>query len=123
FSGGTGGDGGVKFPWVGGSVGWFPDRGAAPLVVRVRKAPPAAGPTAEALAVARRSNNWGYQPTRGIARGRDGRPYPLFIREARGCRIRDLEGNEWVDYVMGWGAALLGYAPREIQEAVAPHLH
>jgi glutamate-1-semialdehyde aminotransferase len=72
--------------------------------------------------VARRANNWGYQPTEGVARGRDGRPYPLFLREARGCRVRDLEGNEWIDYVMGWGSALLGYAHPEVQAAVMPHL-
>jgi glutamate-1-semialdehyde 2,1-aminomutase len=112
----------VRFGLVERGRGWFGPRRARPLVVRIRKAPAATGPTAEALAVARRANNWGYQPTEGVARGRDGRPYPLFIREARGCRIRDLEGNEWIDFVMGWGSALLGYAHPEVQAAVAPHL-
>ena len=106
-------------------AGWFSRwfrRGPEPLTVLVRKGPAENGPTAEALAIACRSNSWGYQPTQGLRRGRDGRPYPLFIREARGCRIRELEGNEWVDYVMGWGSALLGYAHPELQAAVASQL-
>jgi glutamate-1-semialdehyde 2,1-aminomutase len=125
LAGGRGPTWEVKLSLVGDRAGWFSGwftRGPDPLVVHVRKLPPEAGPTADALAVARRSNSWGYQPTQGIARGRDGRPYPLFIREARGCRIRDLEGNEWVDYVMGWGSALLGYAHPELQASVLPHL-
>jgi glutamate-1-semialdehyde aminotransferase len=105
--------------------GWFSrwfSRRPDPLVVHVSKSPPATGPTANALTIACRSNSWGYQPTQGIAHGRDRRPYPLFIREARGCRIHDLEGNEWVDYVMGWGSALLGYAHPQLQAAVMPYM-
>ena len=121
FAGGLGRAWSVRFGLVERGGGWLPRR-ARPLVVRVRKGPARTGPTANALAVARRGNNWGYQPTEGVARGRAGRPYPLFLREARGCRIRDPEGNGWIDYVMGWGSALLGYAHPHVQEAVAPHL-
>jgi glutamate-1-semialdehyde aminotransferase/predicted aldo/keto reductase-like oxidoreductase len=113
----------VKIGLVEQNVAWFSDKGAQSLFVKIKKAPPETGPTAEALVVASKSNNWGYQPTSGITRGRDGRRYPLFIREARGARVRDPEGNEWVDYVMGWGSALLGYAHPEIQAAVTPHLN
>ncbi len=42
----------------------------------------------------------------------------LFAREARGCRITDLEGRQYIDYVMGWGCALLGYANERVQRAV-----
>jgi len=37
---------------------------------------------------------------------------PLFITSARGARITDADGNEYIDYVMSWGPALLGHAPR-----------
>jgi glutamate-1-semialdehyde aminotransferase/predicted aldo/keto reductase-like oxidoreductase len=123
LAGGSGPEWDVKIGLVEQNVAWFADKGAPPLVVKIKKAPPETGPTADALEVASKSNNWGYQPTSGITHGRDGRPYPLFIREARGCRVRDPEGHEWVDYVMGWGSALLGYAHPDIQAAVAPHLN
>jgi glutamate-1-semialdehyde aminotransferase len=112
----------IQFALVEQNVAWFADKGALNLRVSVRRAPPRTGATQEALAVARVSNNWGYQPTQGIACGRDGQPYPLFVREAKGCRVRDPDGHEWIDYVMGWGAALLGYAHPEVQAAVAPYL-
>jgi glutamate-1-semialdehyde aminotransferase/predicted aldo/keto reductase-like oxidoreductase len=112
----------VRMALVEQNVAWFHERGVEPRVVRVRKRAPTAGPTAAALAVARRSNNWGYQPTQGVPHGRDRLPYPLFVREARGARFRDPDGNEWVDYVMGWGSALLGYAHPEIRAAVGLHL-
>jgi glutamate-1-semialdehyde 2,1-aminomutase len=35
---------------------------------------------------------------------------PLFIERAKGARIRDLDGNEFVDYVMSWGPLILGHA-------------
>ena len=44
--------------------------------------------------------------------------YPHFAKSARGCRTIDLEGREFVDYLMGWGSALLGYANERIQQAV-----
>ena len=68
--------------------------------------------------------NWGFwQPSSGITHGRDGRPYPTVIKNAEGCHITDLEGNEWVDYVMCGGAALLGYAHPEISGAISRELH
>jgi glutamate-1-semialdehyde 2,1-aminomutase len=36
--------------------------------------------------------------------------------------VQDLQGNEWIDYVMGWGSALLGYARPEIQDAIRAEL-
>jgi glutamate-1-semialdehyde aminotransferase len=36
--------------------------------------------------------------------------------------VRDPEGNEWVDYVMAGGAAVLGYAHPEVQTAIAQQL-
>lgn len=37
---------------------------------------------------------------------------PLFITKARGARITDADGNEYIDYVSSWGPALLGHAPK-----------
>ncbi len=35
---------------------------------------------------------------------------PLFIREAAGCRIWDVDGNAYIDYVGSWGPMILGHA-------------
>lgn len=41
---------------------------------------------------------------------------PFFVNKARGCRIWDVDGNEYVDYVGTWGPAIHGHAhPRIVQ--------
>ena len=37
---------------------------------------------------------------------------PVFIRRASGSRIEDVDGNEYIDYVMSWGPLIHGHAPR-----------
>lgn len=44
---------------------------------------------------------------------------PLFISCAKGSRIRDVDGNEYLDYVCSWGPGILGHARTEVIEAVA----
>jgi glutamate-1-semialdehyde aminotransferase/predicted aldo/keto reductase-like oxidoreductase len=112
----------LKLALVEQNVAWFEQQGAAALTVRLRRRPAESGPTAEALDAWRRTGPWSYLPSQGITHSRTGRPYPLFLSHARGCRVRDLEGHEWVDYVMGWGSALLGYAHPAVRQAVAEHL-
>lgn len=68
------------------------------------------------------TNPWFTFPSQGMSWGADGNEYPLFAREARGCRLTDLGGRQYIDYVMGWGCALLGYANERIQRAVADSL-
>ncbi|HKA87785.1 MAG TPA: hypothetical protein VKE22_08980, partial [Haliangiales bacterium] len=36
---------------------------------------------------------------------------PFFVASARGSKIRDLDGNEYIDYVGSWGPMILGHAP------------
>lgn len=47
---------------------------------------------------------------------------PPFISSASGDRIYDIDGNEYIDYVLSWGPMILGHAKSEIvaalQEAV-----
>ena len=49
--------------------------------------------------------------------GRVGR-VPRFIARAKGARIWDVDGNEYVDYVGSWGPAILGHAHPAVVEAV-----
>jgi glutamate-1-semialdehyde 2,1-aminomutase len=43
---------------------------------------------------------------------------PVFMREAAGCRLTDLDGNAYIDYVMSWGPLILGHAYPAVIEAV-----
>ncbi|HUY32665.1 MAG TPA: aspartate aminotransferase family protein [Pirellulales bacterium] len=46
-------------------------------------------------------------------------PVPLYISRASGGRKWDVDGHEYVDFLMGNGALLLGHADPEVIEAVA----
>lgn len=43
---------------------------------------------------------------------------PLFIERAKGSKIYDADGNEYIDYVCSWGPAILGHAHEEVVEEV-----
>ena len=43
---------------------------------------------------------------------------PLFIRRASGCRLEDVDGNVFIDYVMSWGPLLLGHAHPTVVKAI-----
>lgn len=43
---------------------------------------------------------------------------PLFIDSAKGSKIYDVDGNEYLDYVCSWGPGILGHARAEVVEAV-----
>jgi glutamate-1-semialdehyde 2,1-aminomutase len=44
---------------------------------------------------------------------------PLFIAKAKGPRITDVDGNEFIDYVSSWGPMIFGHAHPRIVEAVS----
>jgi len=43
---------------------------------------------------------------------------PFFVARAEGARIRDVNGNEYIEYVGSWGPAILGHAPTAVVDAV-----
>jgi glutamate-1-semialdehyde 2,1-aminomutase len=43
---------------------------------------------------------------------------PFFVDRARGARVWDIDGNEYIDYVGTWGPAILGHAPAKVVRAV-----
>jgi glutamate-1-semialdehyde 2,1-aminomutase len=43
---------------------------------------------------------------------------PRFIRAGRGCRVTDVDGNTYVDYVGSWGPLLLGHSFAPVVDAV-----
>src|SRR3954465_7919216 len=44
--------------------------------------------------------------------------YPLFMERGRGSRIYDVDGNEYIDWMMAFGALPLGHAHPEVVEAI-----
>ncbi len=49
-------------------------------------------------------------------------PYPFYIHSARGARVRDVDGNSYVDYCMGYGPLILGHAHPAVCAKVATQL-
>src|ERR1700735_2904032 len=45
--------------------------------------------------------------------------YPLFMQRGSGSRIWDADGNEYIDWLMGFGALPLGHADPDITQAIA----
>jgi glutamate-1-semialdehyde 2,1-aminomutase len=45
-------------------------------------------------------------------------PYPLFVESGQGSRLRDVDGNEYIDYLLGLGPMLLGHRPARVTQAV-----
>ena len=44
--------------------------------------------------------------------------YPIFLDTGKGCRLIDVDGNEFVDFLCGYGPIILGYCEKEVDEAV-----
>jgi glutamate-1-semialdehyde aminotransferase len=44
--------------------------------------------------------------------------YPIFFEEGKGGRIRDVDGNEYIDYLCAYGPIIIGYREEEIDNAV-----
>jgi len=49
-------------------------------------------------------------------------PYPMFIAEAKGTRVRDLDGNEYVDFNLCIGALMAGHSNPLVVAAVERQL-
>ena len=45
--------------------------------------------------------------------------YPLFMERGCGSRLYDVDGNEYIDWMMAFGALPLGHAHPEVVEAIA----
>ncbi len=47
---------------------------------------------------------------------------PIFLQRGKGCRVWDVDGNEYIDYVQGLLPNILGYAHDEVNAAAAAQL-
>jgi acyl carrier protein len=48
--------------------------------------------------------------------------YPLAAKRSAGARLWDIDGNEYIDFTMGFGTNLLGHSPQFITDAVKAQL-
>jgi glutamate-1-semialdehyde 2,1-aminomutase len=44
---------------------------------------------------------------------------PIYFERGAGAWLWDVDGNDYVDYLLGQGAAFLGHAPERVVEAVS----
>ena len=44
--------------------------------------------------------------------------YPIFLDSGKGSRLTDVDGNEYIDFLCGYGPIILGYREEEVDEAV-----
>lgn len=47
------------------------------------------------------------------------KPTPLFAKSGNGARIKDVDGNEYIDYLLAYGPLILGHAHPALTQSVA----
>ena len=48
--------------------------------------------------------------------------YPICMTHGKGAHMYDVDGNDYIDYVAGFGPMILGYAPESVNAAVREQL-
>lgn len=43
---------------------------------------------------------------------------PVFMESGKGSKIYDIDGNEYIDYVLSWGPLILGHANEQVVEGI-----
>ncbi|MDR3566266.1 MAG: glutamate-1-semialdehyde 2,1-aminomutase [Negativicutes bacterium] len=72
--------------------------------------------SAQAFAIAKQHIPGGVNSPVRSYRGVGGTP--PFIASASGSKLRDIDGNEYIDYVGSWGPMILGHAHSAVNEAL-----
>ncbi|NNN00532.1 MAG: glutamate-1-semialdehyde 2,1-aminomutase [Acidimicrobiaceae bacterium] len=49
-------------------------------------------------------------------------PHPIFVDHGTGSRLVDVDGNEYIDYLLGLGPMLLGHRPERVTRAVSQRI-
>ncbi len=50
-------------------------------------------------------------------------PYPLFVKDGKGSRIHDVDGNEYIDHNLCFGALMAGHCHPAVVKAVEQKLY
>lgn len=49
-------------------------------------------------------------------------PYPIYAEKAKGAHFWDVDGNEYIDYMMAYGAISLGFNYPQVKKAVVDEI-
>ena len=60
---------------------------------------------------------WGHQSTGAVPDG-----YPQFFAGGDGAYVRDVDGNNYIDFMCSWGPVILGHRYPAVEEAVRSRL-
>ena len=55
---------------------------------------------------------WGHQNAARLAAG-----YPQYFARGEGCRLWDVDGREYIDFICAWGPMVLGYRDPDVEAA------
>jgi glutamate-1-semialdehyde 2,1-aminomutase len=50
------------------------------------------------------------------------KPVPLFLERGQGSRVWDVDGNEYVDYILAYGPLILGHSHPELVHAISEQM-
>ncbi|HYM38572.1 MAG TPA: aspartate aminotransferase family protein [Thermoplasmata archaeon] len=80
-------------------------------------------PIAEYRARTRKSAAWHAEASRHLPGGVTGNvkfyaPYPVYAKRAKGGHLWDLDGNDYVDYMLCFGPMILGHGHPKVLEAI-----
>lgn len=50
-------------------------------------------------------------------------PEPVMMAKGKGSHIWDVDGNEYIDYLMAFGPVLLGYGYKRGVDNIPGHIH
>lgn len=48
---------------------------------------------------------------------------PIFMERGKGSKIFDIDGNEYIDYVLSWGPLILGHTNDRVVESLKKWLN
>lgn len=57
---------------------------------------------------------WGHQRAAAVPAG-----FPQFFESGNGARVRDVDGNEYIDFMCAWGPMILGHQHTAVEAAAA----
>ena len=49
--------------------------------------------------------------------------YPIVVARSSGSKLWDVDGNEYVDLIMGFGSVLLGHSPEFVTRALEEQIN
>jgi len=55
---------------------------------------------------------WGHQSARAVPKG-----HPQFFESASGATVRDVDGNDYIDFMCAWGPMILGHQNPVVESA------